>query len=154
MEKQLVKLMNFLKNLFMRRKKKNDDPFPPLPIYDILEHGENRIPLINFNPYMAVSGMTFASGTYDAKIDTYTIKQYEKDDFKNLIQLLTLWIDDENIKNKIKEVADTFCGEDETEEFSEEDIDKFIMALTFEIDDQKIRNKFEETHQYWKNIKR
>lgn len=116
---------------------------------DALRHAMYRV--LN-QEHMSFSASTFVDfgGVFNANIDTYTIKQYEKDDFENLIQLLTLWIDDLAIKKKVKEVAATFEGE----EFSEEDIDKFILALTLEIDDQNIRNKFEETHQYWKNIKR
>ncbi len=111
-------------------------------------------PRVNlYDPQYSMTGFTgtYISGSlYDADVNTYTIKLYDKDDFQNLVQLLTLWIDNEKIKLSVKEMAASFEGE----KFSEEDIDKFILVLSFEINDQKIKSKFEETHQYWKNIKR
>jgi len=114
---------------------------------------------------MSMTGYTvsYVGSSYTVPhINTYTLKQYTRDDLNNLISLLTLWVDDEKVKLQINEtvsqfdnhevVNDEFNSDDDI--FSEEDIDKFIQAITLTIEDMNVRDKIDGTLTYWKNIKR
>lgn len=123
---------------------------------------------IVYNRDFAMTGSTMIigiNGSYsvpDIYHNTYDVKQYTRDDLNNLISLLTLWVDNENVKLQIKETAAQFDNHEVTNDefnsdddiFSEEDIDKFIQAITLTIDDSSVRDKIDGTLTYWKNIKR
>lgn len=153
--------------------------FDPNTFAPMLRGEDGIVREIDYNRFFAVTGCTisYGYGSYEIPhIDAYTIKAFRKSDFANLIMLLTLWIDDETIKEKVRVCSEKFTKEkikehkkelkdntfivrpskeEEPSIYSEEDFDKFILVLTLEIDDIDIRNKFEETHQYWKkSVKR